>query len=68
MMRSMYFAKVGQHVAGHFVQSILDRKLEAVTYADNLNSRAIKLYLWFDRNELSGVRIQKEEEESLTRE
>ena len=67
IMRSMYFVKTGEHTAGHFVSSVFENDLRAVSYADSVNLRALKLYVWFKHNELSGIRIENEEE-SLTKE
>ena len=63
IMRSMYYVSRREHVSGHFVGMLLSNDLQAVAHADKVNQRALKLYLWFKHNELSGIRALTEVEE-----
>jgi hypothetical protein len=56
IMRSLYYTKAGKHVGGAFVTAILESSGESIARADNMCLRALKLFMWFTRNELSGVR------------
>ena len=56
IMRSLYYNKAGKHRGGAFVEALLKDSGQSIALADNTCLRALKLFMWFIRNELSGVR------------
>ena len=56
ILRSIYYTKAGKHVAGSFVAALLEKSAECIVLADSTCIRALKLFMWFIHNEVSGVR------------
>lgn len=62
-MRSMYLSWLDRcsTPSGHFIKALLDNDLKnTVNYADELDMRCFKLYVWFKYNEMNKTILYKD--------